>query len=69
MLISIFILLIVFRAIMLAITKEPISIQFWARFIALAITKRVLMDSRDINIGGKAVVLVIVWLVAYNYIF
>jgi hypothetical protein len=54
---------------MLAITKEPISIQFWARFIALAITKRVLMDSRDINIGGKAVVLVIVWLVAYNYIF
>lgn len=68
MLISIFILLIVFRAIMLAITKEPISIQFWALFIAVATTKGMIFDGKGFGLLGKAITLGIVWLAASNFI-
>jgi len=65
------ILLLVFVAdgvISAEIRHQPVSTRFWALFIAVATTKAMIFDAKKVPFFGKALILGIVWLVAFSFI-
>jgi hypothetical protein len=68
MLSVLFIIVFAVRLIMVFFTKDAPSTEFWAWYIALATTKRMIMDGRNIHIAGRIFFVVIVWLAASNFI-
>ena len=64
----ILVLVLAVRLIMVFFTKDAPSTEFWAWYIAQATTKGMIMDGRNIHIAGRIFFVVIVWLVASNFI-
>jgi hypothetical protein len=66
---TIFVLVLIVKfSISYFITQEPISTRFWALYIALATTKGMVFDAKEFGLFGKAIILGIVWLTAYNFL-
>lgn len=65
---ALFIIVLAVRLIMAFFTKDAPSTEFWAWYIALATTKGMIMDGKNIHIAGRIFFIVIVWLAASNFI-